>query len=148
MFAKLAFFTGLTASLAWVTPTFADTVSDGVAAMPGAVEDVRIGGTWQRNGKSGVYRIAIARSGGEAVTARFFIQWVAYMQAGEAAVEDSIEIVEIADLGLDVVDYFSESDAEGLTVFVETINPEDGANEQYELFVFAPDDYRFGPATN
>ena len=148
MFAKLVFLTGLTVCLGWVHPTLADAVSDGIATIPGAVEDIRIAGTWQRDSRSGVYRIAITRDGGETVTARFFVQWVAYMDAGEAAVSDSMEIKEFAQLGLDVVDYFSESDAEGLTVFIETINPADGANEQYELFVFGPDEYRFGPATN
>jgi hypothetical protein len=145
---RLAVTVCMAAGLACIAPAFADTLSDGVAAMPGGVEEVRIGGTWQSDGKSGVYRIVIARVGGEAVTARLFVQWVAYRDAGEAAVENSIEINEVADQGLDIVDLVSESDADGLSVYLQTIDPADGSNEQYELYIFGPDDYRFGPATN
>ena len=136
------------AGIAFASPAFADGISDGIASLPGAVEDVRIGGTWQADGKSGVYRMVIARTGGEAVTARLFVQWIAYGEAGEATLEHTNEIVEFATLGLDIIDYVSESDAEGLSAYIETIDAQGGANEHYELFVFAPDDYRFGPATN
>ena len=91
--------------------------------MPGTVEDVRIGGTWEADGKSGAYRIVIARSGGEAITARLFVQWIAYGDNGEATVDKSIEIKEVGDLQLDIVDYTSESDADGLSVFIETLGP-------------------------
>jgi hypothetical protein len=131
-----------------VPPALADELADGIAAMPGGVEDVRIGGTWQADGKSGVYRIVIARSGGNAITARLFVQWIAYGETGEATVEHTMEITEFDKLNLDIVDYNSESDAEGLSVYIEAIDPEGGASEQFELFVFGPDDYRFGPATN
>jgi len=129
-------------------PVRADEVADGIATMPGGVEDVRIGGTWQDGNKSGVFRLVIVRTGGNAVTARLFVQWVAYGDTGEATVEHSMEIAEFDELALDIVDYVSESDAEGLSVYIETINPEGAASEQYELFVFGPDDYRFGTATN
>jgi hypothetical protein len=143
--AAVAFFT---AALASTPPALADAVLDGIAGMPGGVEDVRIAGTWQRDGKSGAYRIVIARTGGDAITARLFVQWVAYGEAGDTTVENTIEIAEFATLGLDIVDYVSESDADGLSVFLETIDPEGSADQQYELYLFAPDDYRFGPATN
>lgn len=131
-----------------LAPARADEVADGIATMPGGVEDVRIGGTWQDGSKSGVYRLVIVRTGGNAVTARLFVQWVAYGDTGEATVEHSMEITEFAELSLDIVDYVSESDAEGLSVYIETIDPEGAASEQYELFIFAPGDYRFGTATN
>ena len=134
--------------LTCISPALADTLSEGVATMPGGVEDVRIGGTWQDGNKSGVFRLVIVRTGGNAVTARLFVQWVAYGDTGEATVEHSLEVAEFADLDLDIVDYVSESDPEGLSVYIETIDPEGAASEQYELFVFGPDDYRFGTATN
>jgi len=62
--AKLAFLLFVAFGIMATTPGAADEVSDGIAALPGAVEDVRIGGSWQREGKSGVYRIVIARRGG------------------------------------------------------------------------------------
>jgi hypothetical protein len=148
MSAKLAVLAFTAMALLSTTPALADAVLDGIAGMPGGVEDVRIGGTWQKDGKSGAYRIVIARTGGDAVTARLFIQWVAYGEAGDTTVENTVEIAEFATLGLDIVDYVSESDADGLSVFLETIDPQGSADQQYELHLFAPDDYRFGPATN
>lgn len=145
---KLAFLLFAMVGIAATTPGAADEVSDGIAALPGGVEDVRIGGSWQRDGKSGVYRIVIARRGGVTVTARLFVQWIAYGEAGGATVEDSIEISDFADLEFDIVDFTSESDAEGLSVYIEAIDPQGGADAQFELFIFGPDDYRFGPATN
>ena len=118
------------------------------AAIPGAVEDVRIGGTWENDDKSGAYRIIIARTGLEPVTARLFIQWIAYGADGEAVVDHSVEIKELADLSLDIVDYMSESDADGLSVYIDTLNPADGSDETYELHMFSPTEYIFGPATN
>jgi hypothetical protein len=139
---------GLAAALALARPAFADAVADGVAAMPGGVEDVRIGGTWEKGGKSGAYRVVITRIGGENVTARLFVQWVAYGDTGDATVDTSIEIKELADLKLDIVDYNSESDENGLSVYLETINPNGNADENYELHVNSPTDYKFGPASN
>jgi hypothetical protein len=135
-------------ALAATPPALADAVLDGIASMPGGVENVGIAGTWQRDGKSGVYRVVIARTGGDAVTARLFVQWLTYGEAGDTTVENTVEIAEFATLGLDIVDYVSESDAEGLSVYIETIDPQGSAADQYELHIFAPDDYRFGPATN
>jgi hypothetical protein len=148
MSTKLAAAALFAMALAATPPALADAVLDGIAGMPGGVEDVRIGGTWQKEGKSGAYRIVIARTGGDAVTARLFIQWVAYGEAGDTSVENTVEIAEFGTLGLDIVDYVSESDAEGLSVYIETIDPQGSADDQYELHIFAPDDYRFGPATN
>ena len=135
-------------ALALARPAFADPLVDGIAAMPGGVEDVRIGGTWEKDGKSGAYRIIITRSGGENVTARLFVQWVAYGDGGDASVATSIEIKELADLKLDIVDYVSESDQDGLSVYLETLNPNGNADANYELHVTSPTDYRFGPASN
>jgi hypothetical protein len=148
MSGRLAAVAFITVALTSMPPALADAVLDGIAGMPGGVEDVRIGGTWQKDGKSGAYRVVIARTGGDAVTARLFVQWVAYGEAGDTTVENTIEIAEFAPLGLDIVDYVSESDADGLSVFLETIDPQGSADAQYELYIFAPDDYRFGPATN
>lgn len=141
----LAFAAGI---LAGVAPVSADAISDGIAALPGSVEDVRIGGTWGEGDRIGAYRIVVARTGGESVTARLFIQWVAYQDDGGATVENSIEITELDALDVDIVDYTSEADADGLSVYIQTLNPNDPADESYELFVFSPTDYRFGPASN
>jgi hypothetical protein len=88
------------------------------------------------------------RRGSDTITARLFIQWIAYDDAGGAKLEETVEIKEFADLKLDIVDYTSDSDTDGLSVYLETVNPESDADESYELFVFSPTDYRLGPATN
>ncbi len=139
---------GIVAGLAGADMARADAVSDGVAALPGAVEEVRIAGTWDGDGKSGAYRIVIARTGGDAVTARMFVQWIAYHDDGTANVENTIEIKELADLKLDVVDFTSESDQDGLSVYIQTLDPNGSKDENYELFVLSATEYRFGPASN
>ncbi len=149
MFAHHVLALGLALGLLVTAPVRADEVADGVAAIPGAVDEVRIGGTWaDGDNNSGVYRIVVTRSGGDEVTARLFVQWVAYDDDGGAAVQHSIEIKEFADLNVDIDDFSSESDADGLSVFIRTIDPNGTNDLAYELFVFSPTDYRFGPATN
>jgi hypothetical protein len=126
----------------------ADDLTDGIAKLPGAVEEVRIAGTWDSGGNSGAYRVVIARSGGDQVTARLFVQWIAYEDDGGATVKNTIEIKELADLKLDIVDFTSESDQDGLSVYIQTLNPNGSTDQNYELFVTSPTEYRFGPASN
>lgn len=145
---KHSLIAGLIVSSTIAIPARADQIFDGIAALPGAVEDVRVGGTWDRDGKSGAYRIVVARSGTDKITARLFVQWVAFDDAGGATLQDTIEIKELADLKIDVVDYSSESDTDGLSVFIQTLNPDGDTDEAYELFVTSPTEYRFSPATN
>ncbi|MHA1157970.1 MAG: hypothetical protein ACTSP2_04380 [Alphaproteobacteria bacterium] len=129
-------------------PVMADEIADGIALLPGVVEDVRVGGTWSNDGQSGVYRIVIARSGGNELTARLFIQWVAFVADGGATLIDSLEITEFADLGVDIVDTISESDQDGLSVFIQADNPSPTGEDSFELYVFSPTDYLFDAATN
>jgi hypothetical protein len=126
----------------------ADAILDGLKTLPGNVEDVRVGGTWDEDGKNGIYRVIISRSGGDTVTARLFVQWVSYDDTGGARVENTIEIKELAALNVDIVDFTSESDGDGLSVFVQTLNPNGESDQNYELFVSSPTQYRFGPASN
>jgi hypothetical protein len=148
MFVRHVLALGLALGLLVAGPLRADEVGDGVAAIPGAVDEVRIGGTWADDGDSGVYRIVITRSGGDQVTARLFVQWVAYDEDGGATVRHSVEIKEFADLNVDIDDFTSESDEDGLSVFIRTIDPGDNNDQSYQLFVFSPTNYRFGLATN
>jgi hypothetical protein len=149
MYRKYALITGFSVGLGFGGGSaVADTVSDQVKAIPGGVEDISIGGSWQDGDRSGAYRLVVARAGGERITARLFVQWIAYGDTGEATVSDTIEITELADLGVDIVNLSSESDDDGLSVFVETITDAGDAGESYELHVFSPTDYMFGPASN
>jgi hypothetical protein len=126
----------------------ADAILDGLKTLPGNVEDVRVGGTWDEDDKNGIYRVIISRSGGDTVTARLFVQWVSYDDTGGAKVENTIEIKELAALNVDIVDFTSESDGDGLSVFVQTLNPNGESDQNYELFVSSPTQHRFGPASN
>jgi hypothetical protein len=134
--------------LALSHPSSADELLDGLKTLPGNVEDVRVGGTWDRDGKSGIYRVIVSRSGGDAITARLFIQWVAYEDDGSLSVQDTIEIQELADLKVDIVDFTSESDADGLSVFLQTLDPDGSADGNYELIVTSPTQHKFAPASN
>jgi hypothetical protein len=129
-------------------PVSADELLDGLKTLPGNVDDVRVGGTWDRDGKSGIYRVIVARSGGDAITARLFIQWVAYEDDGSLTVQDTVEIQELADLKVDIVDFTSESDNDGLSVFLQTLDPDGSADGNYELIVSSPTQHKFAPASN
>lgn len=148
MLRSIALVTALFAGVAAAAPASADALLDGVKTIPGAIEDARIAGTWDQGDKTGAYRVVIARTVGEAVTARLFIQWIAYHDDGSTTVDNTIEIKELADLKVDVVDFTSESDADGLSVFIDTLNPNGATDQNYELFVMSPTEYRFGPASN
>lgn len=148
MHSKVILAGALAAGFTFALPARADDVLDGIAKMPGGVEDVRIGGTWEKDGENGAYRVIIDRSGGDKVTARLFVQWIAYHEGGEASVENTIEIKELADLKVDIVDYTSEADDQGLSVYIETLDPSGNTDSNYELVIKAPDDYRFGPTSN
>ena len=86
MYRKYALITGFSVGLGLGGSAFADDVADQVRAIPGGVEDVSIGGSWQDGDRTGAYRLVVTRAGGEKVTARLFIQWIAYGDAGEATV--------------------------------------------------------------
>ena len=135
------------AALHVAVPARADSLSDGVKAIPGTVEDLRVAGNWEADGKTGAYRIVVARTGGEAMTARLFIQWVVYGNDGGATVDHSVEIAEIAALKVDIANYNAEADPDGLSVYVDTVDAS-GAGQSYELFVLSRTEYRFGPASN
>ncbi len=144
----LAIAIAVVAALSGAAPAIADPLADGVAAIPGAVEDVRVAGTWDEGGESGVFRVIIARTGGENVTARMFVQWVAYQDDGGALVRDSIEIKELAALGVDVVDYTSESTGSVLSVVIQTLDPNGSNDLSYALKVASPTQYSFAPVAN
>ena len=148
MYRKYALITGFSVGLGFGGSAVADDVSDQVRAIPGGVEDVSIGGSWQDGDRNGAYRLVVTRAGGEKVTARLFIQWIAYGDAGQATVADSIEIAELAALGVDIVNLSTEADDDGLSVFVDTITDAGDTGDSYELHVFSPTDYMFGPASN
>lgn len=148
MYRKYALITGFSVGVGLASTAFADDLAQSVKSIPGGVEDVRVSGTWESAERNGIYRVVIARSGLEPVTARMFVQWVGYEPDGSAVVDQSVEIAELADLGLDIVDYETESDSDGLSVYLQTVNPKDGYDETYELHMFSPTEYIFGPATN
>jgi hypothetical protein len=130
-------------ALAWSDP-----VMDGIANLPGGVEDVRIVGSWNQGSQSGVYRVAVARSGGDPVTARLFLQWIAYDDNGGSKVTNTIEIPEFAQLGVDIVDFTSSSDTGPLTINIQTLDPNGTADKNYVLTVNSPTQYALAPASN
>jgi len=148
MYRKYALVTGFSVGLGFGGSAVADDVPAQVAAIPGSVEDISIGGNWQDGDRSGAYRIVVTRAGGDKITARLFVQWIAYGDTGEATVADSIEIRELGELGVDIVNLSSESDDEGLSVFVDTLHDAGSAGETFEVHIFSPNDYMFGPASN
>ena len=135
---------GFAAAIALAQAAHADPLLDRIGELPGAVEEMRVGGEWQQAEKKGVYRVAIARSAtSDGVTpARLFIQWIS-RHNGEASVDNTLEIKEITSLKADIVDFSMASVPNGLSVNVETIDPEGNENKSYEIVVASPTDYKF-----
>lgn len=123
----------------------ADALADAVAALPPAVEEVRLGGLWTDGDRSGTYRVIVTRSGEQAVTARLFVQWIAHDGGGK--VDHSIEITELGALAVDITGVNAEPSDDGLALYIDTLAA-DGTEQLYELFVQSPEEYRFGPASN
>jgi hypothetical protein len=119
----------------------ADALADGVAAIPGEVEDIRFAGSWSEGDEGGIYRILLTRSGSP-ITARLFVQWIAVGGDGPK-VARSVEIEEFGALKIDLLDFAAESDVDGLAVHIESVD-----GDAYELFVTGPEDHRFGRASN
>jgi hypothetical protein len=126
----------------------ADPILDGITNLPGSVEDVRIVGSWNQGSQSGVYRVLVSRSGGDLVTARMFVQWIAYDDNGGANVVNTVEIQEFAQLGVDIVDFSSSSDAGPLTINIQTLDPNGNADKNYVLTVNSPTQHSLAPASN
>ena len=131
-----------------VLPAHADSLADGVAAMPTAVEDVRVVGTFEAGGKSGSYRVVIARSTAEPPTARLFVQRLVKGADGTETVERSVEIKELLEMKRDINDYAAEPDENGLSLFVEFADSNTEGGETWELFMNRDSSYTFGPASN
>ena len=130
------------------SPARADQVADTIAALHPSVQDIRIAGPWEKDGRKGFYRIIVARSGTPHPTARLFVQWVATGVDGSEQVERSIEVTEMQALKLDVADFTTEPDSDGLSVFVELVDPTHDTDQSYELLIDDDGSYRFGPASN
>ncbi len=126
----------------------ADALTEAVAALDPSIQDVRIAGTWDKDGRKGVYRVVVTRTTGPSPTARLFVQWVATGVDGSQRIERAIEITEMADLKLDISDFVAEPDPDGLTVFVDVIDAAKDTDQSYELFIEDDGSYRFGPASN
>ena len=131
-------------------PSFAqpDPLVDSLSALPGNIEDVRIVGSWSQSGQSGVYRVLVARSGGDMVTARLFLQWIVYDDDGGAKVTNTVEIQEFARLNVDIVDFNSSSDGTPLVINIQTLDPNGNADKNYVLTVNSPTQHTLAPASN
>ena len=63
--------------------------------------------------------------------------------------DDLIEVGRHVHLKRNIGDFVVETDADGLSVFLELVDPAAGdAKESYELFIGDDENYRFGPASN
>ena len=135
----------------WLPPAStarADALTDAAANLAPSVQDVRLAGTWKKDSRKGVYRVIVARTPAPGSTARLFVQWIAISVDGSQRVERSIEIAELAALKLDISNFVTETDPDGLSIFVEVVDAAKHTDQSYELFVEDDGTYRFGPASN
>ncbi len=126
----------------------ADALGEAVQRLEPSIQDVRVTGTWDKDGRKGVYRVVVARTAGPSPTARLFVQWVATGVDGSQQIERAIEITEMAALKLDISDFVAEPDPAGLSVFVDVIDAAKDTDQSYELIIDDDGSYRFGPASN
>ncbi|MCX5493556.1 hypothetical protein OSH11_02440 [Kaistia dalseonensis] len=143
--ASLAAFSSIPSA---IPAAWADPVTDRIAALDPSVQDVRIAGDWEKDGRKGVYRIVVSRTAAEKPTARLFVQWIAVGIDGSQTVDRTTEVSELVGLKLDIVDFVAETDPDGLSIFVETLDPANDTDQSYELFIDSDGSYRFGPASN
>lgn len=129
-------------------PGHADELTDAVAAVPANVDDLKVIGSWRVGDFRGTYRLVVARFGPTPVRARLFVQWIALENNGEARVESSVEVDELAALEANITALRTKVERDGLLVFIDTAGGEPGAPTTYELALGPPDQYRFGPFTN
>lgn len=134
---------------ATIAPLRADTLADGIAALSPSIQEVRTVGAWEKDGHKGVYRIIIDRAA-PGPTARLFVQWLEGAADGTMAIIRSVDIKEMVELKRNIGDFVVETDPDGLSVFLEMIDPAavDAPKESYELFIGDDENYRFGPASN
>lgn len=134
---------------ATIAPLRADPVADGIAALPPSVQEVRTVGAWEKDGHKGVYRVIVDRSGPQP-TARLFVQWLERAPDGTVTVTRNVDIKEMVELKRNIGDFVIETDADGLSIFLEMVDPAaaDAPKESYELFIGDDENYRFGPASN
>ena len=126
-------------------PAFADPLPDNVAAIDPSIREIRVPGGWEKDGKKGLYRVVLSRSGDG--TSHLFVQWLALGADGTPSLERSIEIAEVAAQKLAVSDFTTDLEG-GLAVFVAIANPSGDDPASYELIVEDDGSYRFGPASN
>jgi len=120
---------------------------DVIETIPANITDIRLLGSWELDGKSGLYRgiVSVKQPG----KTNFVVQWIEFDEIGALSkVEHSMPIPEIAKLGGILVDYRGEIDAQGLTVFLDLQSTSDAPPETYVLYVNGPDDYTFESASN
>lgn len=134
---------------ATIAPLRADTLADGIAALSPSIQEVRTVGAWEKDGHKGVYRIIIDRTA-PGPTARLFVQWLEGAADGTTTINRSVDIKEMVELKRNIGDFVVETDPDGLSVFLEMIDPAavDAPKESYELFIGDDENYRFGPASN
>ncbi|MBL8574190.1 MAG: hypothetical protein JNM13_10980 [Hyphomicrobiaceae bacterium] len=126
-----------------------DFLAGSVVSLPADIEDVRVVGNWtDAEGKTGVYRIVVVRTGSSTIVARLFVQWLTYPVGGTSGeVLSTVEIDQVRQLGANIVDYTFEDGGSELQIHL-TLSKAGDADREYEVIIRAADDYRFEPAGN
>jgi hypothetical protein len=107
-----------------------------------SVRDVTIDGTWRTADVPGVYRIVIATQP-DGRTAQLFIQWLAAPTGTVVRLVESVEIVEVSELAVDIGNVEIEAAAENrLIVRFDAIDHDGHGALRLELTAEMPGRYR------
>ena len=137
----------LLAFLLLVPGARADTVANGIAAMPAEVITLRTGGEWRGGAGGGYYRFVLARSPVRPSAARLFVQWIERRGASEGIVS-SVEVAEIARTPTRITDLRLETVSEGTNAFVDVIDLATGAPDEFMLMLGGPGAYQLTTLRN
>lgn len=121
--------------------------ADAMKQIPADIADIRLFASWEQDGKSGIYRgiVTIPKPG----KATFTLQWLVFGDDGAlAAVEHSMPVPEVSELDGIITDYRNETDAEGLTIFLDLKESANAIEDTYVIYVNGPADYAFEGASN
>lgn len=146
---RLAVFAFLAAVTAPVSLQ-ADPVVAAAQALPVEIVHLRIGGRWDgEDGTSGYHRFIVARAAPGSRAARLIVQWID--SAGESSGETIVattEITELTETEHELTGFQAETESEGTTLHLETVDLATGTIGGITVFLEGPGSYVATPASN
>jgi len=125
-------------------PLLPNADATGLSLIPPNVLFVRSAGFWQKDEKSGLARLILARIGPAGSTPRLFVQWLSpENQPGQMRLVAQQEITEVVDWRLRINDLRLETIPTGTMVTLEATPLPNPVERRYYLEIGGPEETRF-----